>query len=224
MTRTGYDSISLDRLPPDGDLYAGYDDGNWPDAESIAQRFPGKTVIRVTVTANDDEGDCLDVENGDATPAQAPGWVQRRRQAGHGGPLVYCSEASWSAVRQAFQAQGVPEPGYWVAAYPGEGPVVPAGAVGHQYGQGAGGTYDVSVFVDYLPGIDPAPATSPSQTDPPVPNLEDPDVTSEQYGGSVHIFGHDANNQPCHWWQSLNEGVPAAQADWAWHVEKLPNG
>jgi hypothetical protein len=41
--RTMYDSIEstvLD-LPDGADLYAGYDDGNWPDAAAIAVRFPG---------------------------------------------------------------------------------------------------------------------------------------------------------------------------------------
>ena len=161
--RTFYDSIDLMSLPPYADGYMGYDDGRWPDADAIAARFPGKTVIRITVFPSDNEGDMLDVESGDATPDQAPGWVTRRRQAGHGGPLVYCSESLWETVRAAFHSQGVPEPGYFVAAYPGEGPVIPAGAIGHQYADA--GPYDVSVVVDYLPGIDPAPTPPPPSED-----------------------------------------------------------
>lgn len=155
MTRRMADSISLANLPAGFDLYAGYDDGAWPDAAAIASRFPGRTVIRITTNPADNEGDCLDVEQGDAQPADAPTWVARRRAAGHGGPLVYCSESAWPTVRQAFMTAAVPEPGWWVAAYPGEGAVIPAGAVAHQWIDR--GPYDESVVIDYLPGIDPAP-------------------------------------------------------------------
>lgn len=149
------DSVNPADVPPGFDLYAGYDDGAWPDAGSIAARYPGKTVIRVTVNPADDKGDCLDVERGDARPQDAPGWVAERRAAGHRGPLVYCSLDLWGVVRLAFQNAQVPEPGYWVAGYPGGGPVIPAGAVAHQWIDR--GPYDESVVVDYLPGIDPAP-------------------------------------------------------------------
>lgn len=175
--RTCYDSIdsTVTALPDGADLYAGYDDGHWPDAAAIASRFPDKTVLRVTVFATDNEGDVLDVERGDATPAEAPGWVQARRTAGHGGPLVYCSLNTWPLVRQAFTDAKVPEPGYWIAAYPGNGPQLYPGSVGHQYGQGPAGTnYDRSVFVDYLPGIDPAPKPTAPPTPIPQPQPAPP--------------------------------------------------
>lgn len=152
------DSVNVLSLPGGFDLYGGYDDGHWPDADAIAQRFPGKTVVRITVDPFDDEGDMLDVENGDATPDQAPPWVVRRRADGHGGPLVYFAEANRGAVVFAFLAAGVPLPGLFVAAVPGVGPYLQRPTdVGHQYAQGAGGAYDISTVIDYLPGIDPAP-------------------------------------------------------------------
>jgi hypothetical protein len=163
--RTSYDSINVRALPAGADLYLGYDDGNWPDADEIARTFPGKTVIRTTVNPADNEGDCLDVEKGDATPNDAPGWIQRRREAGHQGPLVYCSEALRSAVVAAFASARIPLPGLFIAAYPGEGPVLQRPTdVGHQYASNA--NYDTSVVVDYLPGIDPAPATPSSNPAP----------------------------------------------------------
>jgi hypothetical protein len=188
MSRTMYDSIEstvLD-LPDGADLYAGYDDGHWPDASAIALRFPTKTVIRITVDPSDDEGDMLDVENGDATPADAPPWIARRRAAGHGGPLVYCSLSIWGTVQEQFVAQGVPGPGYIVAAYPGPGPVIPAGACGHQYEDA--GTYDLSVVQDHLPGIDPtptpppAPAPAPPAPAPVIPIVNYPEDNVTQIG------------------------------------------
>lgn len=161
-----YDSIQLDNLPDGADLYAGYDDGNWPDASAIKARFPNKTVLRVTVFPWDNEGDMLDVETGDAKPLDAPAWVQRRRASGHGGPLVYCNFNTWPSLRWVFHAQAVPDPGYVVAGYPGpptaSGPVIPPGAVGHQYEDR--GPYDVSAVVDYLPGIDPLPPAKETAT------------------------------------------------------------
>jgi hypothetical protein len=149
------DSVTVANLPT-VDLYAAYIDGRYANFQQVRARFPGKTVIAIAVSAADNEGDCLDVETFDATPSQAPGWVQRRRAAGHRGPLVYCSEAVWPSVRAAFSVQGIPAPGYWVAGYPGaEGDSIPQGAIGHQWIDHGG--WDESCMVDYLPGIDPEP-------------------------------------------------------------------
>lgn len=147
------------------DLYAGYDDGLYNNVTAIKALFPTKTVIAITVKATDNFGDCLDVETGDATPQQAPGWVKARRQAGHGGPLVYCSEALWPTVSQCFSNAGVIAPGYWIAAYPGIGPVLYPGSVGHQFVDH--GAWDESVMADYLVGIDPAPIPQPEEEEMP---------------------------------------------------------
>ena len=167
--RTSYDSINVRALPAGADLYLGYDDGNWPDADTIAQLFKGKTVVRITVFPGDNEGDMLDVEKGDATAGDAPGWVQRRREAGHGGPLVYTYESNRAAVIAAFASANVPLPGLFIAAMPGDGAALQRPTdVGHQYAQGGNGAYDISVVVDHLPGIDPTPAPQPAP--PPHPN------------------------------------------------------
>lgn len=157
--RIMYDSINPNDLPSGADLYAGYDDGNWPDASTIQAKFAGKTVIRITTNSSDNEGDCLDVENGDASPIEAPAWVSQRRSSGLSNPLVYCAASNWQNVINAFNAQQIDEPSYWIAAYPGTGANIPPGAVAHQYQDI--GPYDVSVVVDYLPGIDPAPTPNP---------------------------------------------------------------
>jgi hypothetical protein len=154
-----FDGIFPDEVPAGADLYAGYDDGEWDDAAELATRFHGKIVVRVTVAAGDNAGNVLDVENGDASPSQAVGWVQRRRASG-AVPTVYCSVSSWPAVRSAFQTQRVAEPYYWVADYSlGEEPPIPAGAIALQYTDTGG--YDISVVADYWPGVDPAPPVSP---------------------------------------------------------------
>lgn len=153
--RTGADDIVAQNVP-DVDVPMGYDDGSWPDADALQQRFPGKRVWRITVRATDNEGDVLDVEKGDASPGEAPGWVYRRRLAGHGGPAVYCDVSTWPVCRQAFTASQVPEPHWFVAAW-GQGPTITpawiaAGVVAKQHTSTP--NYDLSTVVDFVAGID----------------------------------------------------------------------
>lgn len=154
MTRKMADAVNPDNIPVGVyPLVAGYINGpvsQWP-AAGWARHAGRSILVRITVFASTNDGHVLDVEQGDATPAQAPGWVKMRRAAGTD-PTVYCSEAVWPAVRKAFAAAKVPEPHYWVAAYPGEGQVIPAGAIAHQYVDL--GPLDESVVADYWPGVD----------------------------------------------------------------------
>ena len=214
------DAVSVGGLPAGMDLYAGYDDGRYDDAAAIAAAEGGKTVIRITVFPSDNEGDCLDVESGDATPAQAPGWVSARRQAGHGGPLVYCSESIWAQVQQAFASAGVAQPGYWIAGYPGSvGDALYPGSVGHQWIDH--GSWDESIMADYLPGIDPAPTPPPTPVPPTPTQIEESDmitVTESAVDGNRHVFVYDETAKTVtHWYQSM-VGKPS----YAWQHEQLP--
>jgi hypothetical protein len=160
---TGQGVLAGVQAHPEASVVMGYDDGNWPDAATLAQMFPGKTLVRITVNPRDDEGDMLDVETGDAVPADLPAWVARRRAAGHGGPLGYFSEALRAQVDAAFLSQRVAKCGYFIAAYPGAGLALQQpGDVGHQYEDV--GPYDLSVVIDYLPGIDTSPEPWPPYT------------------------------------------------------------
>lgn len=158
-----FDDISADGVPTGGDLYAGYDDGHWPDADALAARFPGIRVVRITVFPSDNQGDVLDVELGDATPAQAPDWLRRRRAAG-AWPTLYVNLSNWSAAASAVAAAGLEQPPYWVAYYPtvlpSGVPSIPSdwavkGVVAWQYLNTK--NYDASAVADYWPGIDPHP-------------------------------------------------------------------
>lgn len=165
MTRRMADSVTPSNLPAGFDLYGGYDDGHYNNIAAIKSRYPTKTAIAFTVFPSDNFGDCLDVESGDATPAQAPAWTQMRRKAGHGGPLNYCSWAALDSLIAAYHAANVPLPGIVIAGYPAPDgdaiPVVPGvNIVAHQWIDH--GPYDESIVVDYLPGIDPPPNSQPT--------------------------------------------------------------
>jgi hypothetical protein len=158
-----YDAVDASRIPRGVGLVAGYVDGAYRWASSDWDLFPDAVWVGIAVAAGTNLGEVLDVERGDATPDQAPGWVKRRRDNGID-PTVYCSEALWADCRAAFAGAGVAEPHWWIASWPGGGPTVPAGAVAHQYLHP--GPVDVSVVADYWPGIDPAPASLPPPIGP----------------------------------------------------------
>ena len=155
-----FDGIDVLSLPTGADLYAGYDDGHWPDADAIAARFPTKTVVRITTNPADNEGTVLDVENGDANPIDGPDWVLRARGRGVD-PTLYCNLATWFDCRNAFSVRRVFQPHWWIAHWDNVA-VIPDTAIAKQYQSNQG--YDVSVVADYWPGVDavaPAPVQQP---------------------------------------------------------------
>ncbi len=141
-------------------LVAGYVNGPisvWSAAD-WARHAGHSLLVRITVFADRTGLDVhvLDVENGDATPQQAPSWATAQRALG-AHPTIYCSEAAWPSVIAAFNRAEVAQPLYVVAAYPGErdvtgSPLIPVGAIGHQFVDH--GPYDESVVADYWPGVD----------------------------------------------------------------------
>lgn len=160
--RVMYDSTNASNIPVDAAIVAGYINGPYAWAEADWARFSHAIKVRIATLASVNDGDVLDVENTDATPEQAPGWVAMRRSAtGSRQKTVYMSESAWDAVREAFMVQRIPEPEYWVAAYPGPGAVLYPGSVAHQYAnsQTSGGDYDLSVVADHWPGVDPEKET-----------------------------------------------------------------
>jgi hypothetical protein len=110
--------------------------------------------------------------------------------------LGYCTE-----VEKQFA--GLDSPLYWVANY-SEFPGTYLGqnnAVAHQYADV--GPYDLSVFVDYIPGIDPAPVPSL----PPTQENIMPVSPAIPYNGSQHVLQVSFNTL----WHKWNDGV--------WHNE-----
>lgn len=162
MTRTMYDSVRVDGIPQNATMVAGYVDGLYANVGTMQRRFPNAVVVRIAVSSHTNDGHVLDVEQGDATPAEAVGWVTMRRHAGYE-PTVYCNSSEWPLVRKAFRDANVDEPHYWIAQWDGIAQV-PTGTVAKQYRNGS--DYDTSIAVDYWPGVDknnnPRPVPSPA--------------------------------------------------------------
>jgi hypothetical protein len=168
--RTMYDAVTASNIPRDAVMVAGYVDKIKLEPWSAADwaRFPNAVKVEIVKKASSNFGDVLDVEPGDATPAEAPGWVRMRRAAG-ADPTVYMNASTWPTVRQAFADQGVRPPHYWVAKYD-KSPTWGAGwaelgCVAKQYLGDVAPGIDLSSVADYWPGVDaPGGGTTPSIT------------------------------------------------------------
>jgi hypothetical protein len=195
-----FDAVSPGALPRSAVLVAGYDDGLYDNVAAIHARFPGALLVDITVSARHDWGQVLDVETGDATPDEAPGWVVRRRAAG-ADPSVYCNTSTWPDVRAAFRSAAVLEPHYWIAQYDGD-PTIPTGAVAKQYLSTAG--WDESSVADYWPGVDPAPVSPPTTPPEDIVTPQDIDTIAAavwEYG-LPHLHDDwtpDGRTVPAHW-------------------------
>ena len=154
-----YDGVDATKLPVTAQLVAGYVDGLYAWSAANWAMFPNSVKVRVAVFSTTNDGHVLDVEPGNATPAQSVDWVLMRRQAG-ADPSVYMNASTWPTVRSAFQARNVAEPHYWVAQYDNVA-TIPSGSVAKQYYNNNALGYDLSIVADYWPGVDSSPVVHP---------------------------------------------------------------
>lgn len=113
-----FDSIDVSQIPRDAAAAAGYTSGYWPTWNTIkAGPWPHKLSIAVTASHNDAR--CLDVEPGDATPDQAPGWVKAAKARGVKEPVLYSSLSVMPQVIAACSRAGISRSEYkvWTAHY-----------------------------------------------------------------------------------------------------------
>ena len=124
---TMYDSVSVGQIPADAQAVAGYVGGNWPTYSSLERLHPDAHKLSIAVNAGED-ADCLDVETGDATPADAPAWVRRQLARGVWRPCLYANASTMPAVVHALAQGGIArrEIRLWVASYTGY-PHIPNG-------------------------------------------------------------------------------------------------
>jgi hypothetical protein len=147
-----WDSIDPNALDPNAEMVAGYIDGLyvWP-SWAWNTLFPRAIKVHIAVRAATDDGEVLDVEKGDAIPAQCPGWIQRRQAAGVRVPGIYCGLSAYADVeRFCTGLQHV----VWVADWTGV-PHIPdlPNVIGCQYA--AKGTYDLSLMKAGWPAPNP---------------------------------------------------------------------
>ncbi len=115
---TMFDTVTPDVIPPRAEAVAGYVGGQWPTYKTIVAKFPGAKHLSIAVTSAE-SADCLDVEPGDATIQQAPGWLKssRAKAANTLKPVLYTSLSQANALIAACHAAGIPRSSYllWIA-------------------------------------------------------------------------------------------------------------
>lgn len=108
-----FDTITLSTVPPGSQYLAGYTDGRWPTFLPLT-RLSWRPHVKSINVFGSDHADCADVEPGDLTPSQAPGWWRADRAAGWAKPCLYSS--LWEFENQVIPAMsraGIPRSAYW---------------------------------------------------------------------------------------------------------------
>jgi hypothetical protein len=114
-----WDDITVSALPTGGSYaYAGYVDGMWPTFKTLQARFPGHRLLSIAVFSSDN-AECLDIERGDASNSDAPGWFERQVACGVFRPVLYTQASNLKSLELEMRAHHVPRGCYrlWSAHY-----------------------------------------------------------------------------------------------------------
>jgi len=102
-----FDNIVVSAMPVNAEAYAGYVDGHWPTFKELQTKFPHAHLLSIAVFAKDN-ADCLDVETGDATPAEAMVWVMRQFERGVARPVLYADASTMRVIISLMAAGNIP--------------------------------------------------------------------------------------------------------------------
>jgi hypothetical protein len=138
-----YDSVTPSAIPASSQAVAVYANGNY--AASPSQVGHRGLVLWIDTNGSDPNADVLDVEPGDATPAQAATWVAQKLDASPNSvAIVYTMMSEWPAVQADINALPWWMPShtrYWIADPTGVPHVVPGSQATQWYW---GQNYDIS--------------------------------------------------------------------------------
>lgn len=117
-SRAMFDSVDVAQIPASATAVAGYTGGSWPTYWDLVKKFPHASVLDIAIVASYD-ATCLDVEAGDATPAEAPAWVRRQHARGVRRPVVYCSVSAMDDLLAELERAGIKRKSVrlWTAHY-----------------------------------------------------------------------------------------------------------
>jgi hypothetical protein len=113
-----YDSTNVSNIPHNPVAVAGYVNGAFANFDEMVRAFPHAKHLSIAVTSDVNAG-ALDVETGDATPADAPGWVRRQHARGVKRPIVYANVSTMPSVIEALTRDDIKRDEYlvWTAGY-----------------------------------------------------------------------------------------------------------
>lgn len=118
---TMLDSVDVSVLLRGYPAYAGYVGGWWVTFPLLKQLFPKANLLSIAVNASE-VAECLDVESGDATIAQAPAWFRMVTAAGVKYPVFYTSASNVNLLITFLSFNGIARDEYriWSAHYAGQ--------------------------------------------------------------------------------------------------------
>jgi hypothetical protein len=113
-----YDSVTLEAIPANAQAVAGYVGGKYETYGEVVKKWPHAHHLSIAVNATED-AECLDVENGDATPGQAAEWF--KHHARRAKPVFYASLSVVPELEAALKTGGFERDQYlvWSAHYTG---------------------------------------------------------------------------------------------------------
>lgn len=125
--RVMFDDTSVELIPKAAKAVAGYVNGNYTTYPSVLHDFPEARHVSITVNSGG-MAECLDVEPGDATNADAAAWYRRYKGAvtanhkPHKKPIFYTSTSNADSLVATLAGAGIKRGDFklWTAHY-GEG-------------------------------------------------------------------------------------------------------
>lgn len=119
-----FDAIEDSQYPPAGPgvCFAGYVDGSLgdqPDYHWLTVNRPGSRLLSIALDPAHD-ADCLDIEDGAATPSSAAAWYERQKARGVARPCFYASASVMQAnMVPVIEAAGIARASVrlWTAHY-----------------------------------------------------------------------------------------------------------
>ena len=121
LPRTQYDSVSVQNIPHDAKAAAYYVNGLYANEAEVKRQAPNAKYTSITVNTSA-VADVLDVEVGDATIADCPGWYRKFKAARpKQKPIFYTSASNVDALVTTLKAAGITRDKYliWTAHYIG---------------------------------------------------------------------------------------------------------
>lgn len=231
-----YDTVTVDTVPSNPQAVAGYVGGFWPTYSTLVAKFPNAHHLSIAVNAGED-AECLDIENGDAVPSDAPAWVRRQQKRGVYRPVLYCDLSTEPAVTATLTAAGIQRSEYrlWIAHYTYVDHIE-AGADATQWtdralGRNLDQSTCVNSFFDTKPAPPPAPVYNPPNYSlfstgsfkfPKYGNLVEQNIVERYDGARKHPLVYGLYLK--YYLQPRLQVLADHVAEWAIHVNPLPNG
>lgn len=122
LPRVLFDDVTLSLVPGAARAVGFYVNGLYANGTEAHTRFPKARRVGISITASE-VADALDIETGDATVSEAPGWYRAfKAQRPHGVPIFYTSVSNVDLLVSTLAGAGISRGHYriWSAHYSGK--------------------------------------------------------------------------------------------------------